>query len=104
MHSIMEMVVEDHGDKAHFVYKPVALWEISVPQIEALYLADEQGKFDEMLTGQFERQRQGGLSVTELQSIASDIGMDPDELGEDLDNGRLRPRGMQQTRIEANRG
>ncbi len=104
MHSIMEMVVEDHGDKAHFVYKPVALWEFSVPQIEALYLADEQGKFDEMLAGQFERQRQGGLSLTELQSIASDIDMDPDELGEVFENGRLRPLVMQQRMIASTVG
>ena len=104
MHSIMEMVIEDHGDKAHFVYKPVALWEFSVPQIEALYAADEEGKFHEMLEGQFERQRQGGLPINELQNIASQINMDPDALGEVFDNGRLRPLVMQQRMIASTVG
>ena len=54
--------------------------------------------------GQFERQRQGGLSLAELQSIASDIGMDPDELGEVLENGRLRPLVMQQRMIASTVG
>lgn len=78
LHETMEEVVAEYGDDALFVYKPFPLWRYSVPQIQALYAAAQEGKFFDMLDAQFARQRSGGLSMTQLRSIAEEIGMNPD--------------------------
>ena len=104
MHSIMNSVIDEYGDRAHFVYKPVALWPYSLDQIDALYAAMQEGKFDEMLEAQFERQQQGGLSMRQLQSIAEEIGMDPEQLSQRIDRGVYRTSTMEQRRIASDIG
>ena len=87
-HQEMKQVIESHGDQALFVYKPVPLWPYSVNQIQALYAAAQEGKFVEMMEAQFARQQRGGLNVSQLQSIAREIGMDPGVLKARIDQGR----------------
>jgi protein-disulfide isomerase len=87
-HQEMKQVIESHGDEALFVYKPVPLWPYSVNQIQALYAAAQEGKFVEMMEAQFARQQRGGLNVSQLQSIAREIGMDPGVLKARIDQGR----------------
>ncbi len=77
MHPIMQSVVDEHGDDARFVYRPFILWEHSIVQVEALHHAHQEGKFFEMLDAQFERQVPGGgLTFTQLEEIADEIGVD----------------------------
>ncbi len=104
MHGIMDLVIADYGDQARFVYKPVALWPYSVDQIDALYAAAQEGKFSEMLSAQFDRQRQGGLDITQLRSIAEEIGMNPDQLAQRIDRGIYRANTMQQRQIASEVG
>lgn len=104
MHAVMKDVIEEYGDQARFFYKPVPLWQYSVNQIEALYAAAQENKFEEMLVKQFERQKQGGLNVRELREIASEIGMDPDQLQQRIDRGIYRDVVMQQRVIASNIG
>lgn len=104
MHGIMKMVIEDYGDQARFVYKPVPLWDFSVQQIDALYAAAQEGKFEEMLSAQFDRQRQGGLSLRELRAIAEEIGMNPDQLSQRIERGIFRATTMQQRQIASSIG
>ena len=77
---IVQQVIEDHGDDARFVFKPFPLWQHSVIQVQALHAAAQEGKFFEMMEGQFELQRREGLSPEILREIATEIGMDADAM------------------------
>lgn len=84
-HEVVSEVLEEHGQQVHYVYKPiVVVGQHSVIQVAALYLADEEGLFEEMLEEQFARQQEEGLSVEELQEIAEEIGMDTEDFEERL--------------------
>jgi protein-disulfide isomerase len=96
MHAVMKQAVEQYGDEAQFVYKPMPLWGFSVPQIEALYAAAQEDKFVPMLEGQYARQQQGGLSMEQLKGIAQEIGMNPDVLESRVEQQTYRSRIMQQ--------
>lgn len=74
---IVDDVIEDYHDQAHFVFKPFPLWQHSVVQVQALYAAAQEGKFFEMMQRQFELQNPNGLSLEQLKSVASEIGMNP---------------------------
>jgi len=96
MHAVMKQAVEQYEDEAHFVYKPMPLWGFSVPQIEALYAAAQEGKFIPMLEAQYARQQRGGLSMEQLKSIAQEIGMNPDVLASRVEQETYRQKIMQQ--------
>ena len=85
LHPVMKEVIANYKDRVHFVYKPFALRAASVPQIEAMYVAKEQGKFDEMLDHQMALMETRGLAVDIVREIAGEIGMDVSTL-----NSRLR--------------
>ena len=87
LHPIMKQVVESYGAQAYFVFKPIPLWQFSIPQVAALYAAAREGKFEAMLEAQFERQRPGGLPLEEILDIAEEIGMDRDELARQISEG-----------------
>lgn len=103
-HEVTNMLLEDYGDRVRFFFKAVPLWQFSVVQIEALYAAAQDGKFAEMLEGQFARQRQGGLSMDVLKEIAREIGMDPNQLEQRIDRGIYRDTVMQQRQIASQVG
>lgn len=91
IHPIMKEVIQTHGDKARFVFKPFVLWSHSVAQSEALYAAAQEGKFFEMLDLQYAiQQPQTGLSEEQLRAIASEIGMNPDVLIKRIESGLYR--------------
>ncbi len=96
----MQQLVAEYGQQARFVYKPIPLWEFSVPQVAALYAAQQQGKFKPMLEAQFAMQQQGGLSLDQMKSIAQEIGMDPEALEARIRSGVFRGE-WQQTREQA---
>jgi protein-disulfide isomerase len=96
MHEVMKQAVEQYGDEAQFVYKPMPLWGFSVPQIEALYAAAQEGKFIPMLEAQYARQQQGGLSMDQLRAIAREIDMNPDVLASRVEQNTYRSQIMQQ--------
>jgi protein-disulfide isomerase/uncharacterized membrane protein len=103
-HEVTKMLIEDFGDQVRFFFKPVPLWPFSVAQIEALYAAAQDGKFNEMLGGQFDRQRQGGLAMSDLREIATQIGMDANQLEQRIERGLYRNTTMQQREIAASLG
>jgi len=96
MHAVMKKAVDAYGDDAQFVYKPMPLWRYSLPQIEALYAAAQEGKFIAMLEAQYARQQRGGLSMEQLKAIASEIGMNPDVLESRVEQQTYRSQIMQQ--------
>ncbi len=86
MHPIMKEIAASHGDRAQFVYKPVALIsQASVLPVAALHVAAQNGKFFEMLDLIFANQKPQGYSLQELRGYATQVGIDPDVM-----EGRMR--------------
>jgi protein-disulfide isomerase/uncharacterized membrane protein len=88
LHHVIEDTLPEYGEDVRLYLRPFPLWDFSVPQVQAMYLAREQGKYFEMIDRQFKAQRQGGLRVGELIDIARDLGMDPARFRSDLSGGR----------------
>lgn len=77
LHPVMKEVIEANSKRARFFFVPFVLWQHSLLQIEALFVAGQDGKYFEMLDRQFELQKPEGMNVEELVAIASEIGLDP---------------------------
>jgi len=88
-HPIMKEVARLHGDKAQFVIKPVVFWPRSSLQAQAMYAAQQEGKFFEMVERQFDIQRPEGLGEAEVRSIAQSIGMNGDALMQSIRAGNF---------------
>jgi protein-disulfide isomerase/uncharacterized membrane protein len=89
-HAVAKAVEAEHEGVVRVVYKPFALRASSIPEIQALYAAAQEGKFLEMLEAQFERQ-QGTVTTREVETIASDIGMNAETLMTRIESNRYRP-------------
>ena len=93
LHPIMQQLLQRHRDKVRIVYKPITLVggpSYSLDEVMALWLAEEQGHFEEMLEGMFRAQNgTSGLSVEVLTDIADDIGMNAGLFRSELLSGRL---------------
>jgi len=90
LHPILQKVMLKYADRVRFFMIPYVLWPHSMAQIEALYIAAQEGKYFDMLDAQFNIQKPGGLSLYELRQIASELGMDPDRLQARLERGLYR--------------
>lgn len=86
-HPVMKQVVEDSGQHARFFMVPFPLWQYSLLQIEALFVAAQEGKYFEMLDAQYLHQKQGGMSLEEVTVLASDIGLDPEVFRQRMERG-----------------
>ncbi len=87
MHPIMKEVIARNAETAKFYLIPYMVFPYSMLQIEALYVAAQDGKYFEMIDAQFARQRQGGLDMRALREIASELGLDPDRLQASVEKG-----------------
>jgi len=94
----MTTLVSEYGDEVQFVYKPFPLRGSSLPEIQALYAAHQEGKFVEMLEGQYARQNRTGIGEQDLRAIASEIGMNPDVLMSRIQEKKYRSQIIQQRR------
>ena len=92
-HGIMKKVMEAHSD-VRYVFKPFALRRSSLPEIQALYVAAQSGKFTEMLNAQYARQGRGGINMSDLRSIASEMGMNPDVLANRIQQNEYRDQAL----------
>ncbi|MFT4604693.1 MAG: protein-disulfide isomerase [Rhodothermales bacterium] len=90
MHPIMKRVMQTHEEKAQFFMIPFIVFPQSLPQIEALYVAAQDGKFDEMLDAQFAAQKASGLSISELAGLASGLGIDSTVFAQRVSRGLNR--------------
>jgi len=82
---ILEPIIPQLGDEARFYYKPYPIWDYSVPQVQALYLAGEEGKFFEMLDLQFANQQRGGLSLDQIVALAEQLDMDGERVRSEIE-------------------
>lgn len=79
IHPIMQRVIDENSDRARFYLIPFVLWQRSLVQVEALYVAAQDDKFHTMLDRQFHHQKPEGLTAGELGDIAAEIGMDREQ-------------------------
>jgi protein-disulfide isomerase len=86
-HPVMKQVIEDTGQHARFYMIPFPLWQYSLLQTEALYVAAQESKYFDMLDAQYLHQKQGGMSLQELIVLAEDIGMDGEQFSERVQRG-----------------
>ncbi len=87
LHDVMEEAPASVAEDVRIYYQPWAIWGISVPHVQALYLAREHGNeaFLAMMDRQFEGQRTGGLPVDTLVAYAAEIGLDPEAFRRDME-------------------
>lgn len=90
LHPIMKNVIAANRKSARFYMVPFVLWPYSVPQAEALFVAAQDGKYFEMLDAQYDNQKSGGLSVTELTNLAKEIGLDVVKFKSQMEKGQYR--------------
>ncbi len=98
----MKAVALKYPDQVRIVYKPVAIvppTARSPEEVVALYLANEQGKFVEMLDLEFLNQNGAGLSVSRLSGFARQLEMDATQFGDNLTDGRFSNRIRRQRQI-----
>lgn len=89
-HATMKKLVAEYKGQVRFVYKPFPLRASSLPEIQALYVANQEGKFTEMLDAQYARQSRSGISQRDLRAIASEIDMNPDVLLSRIEQNKYR--------------
>ena len=76
LHPVMKDIIAEYKDRVLFVYKPFPIRSFSIPQIEAMYVAKEQGKFSEMLDAQMAIGETGGLNMEQIRALATEVEMD----------------------------
>ena len=87
LHPIMKQVVADSGQHARFFMIPFMLWRISLIQIEALYVAGQDGLYYEMLEAQYDNRREGGMSMDQIVVLAEGLGIEPDKFRQRMERG-----------------
>lgn len=95
-HETMKPLVSQYEDEVRFVFKPFPLRGSSMPEIQALYVAHQEGKFFDMLEAQYARQSRTGITEQDLQEIASEIGMNPDVLMSRIEQDKYRTQVIKQ--------
>lgn len=103
-HETMKQLVSEYEDEVQFVFKPFPLRGSSLPEIQALYVAHQEGKFSEMLDAQYARQSRSGIGKRDLRDVASEIGMNPDVLLSRIEQGKYRQKILAQRKKAINIG
>jgi uncharacterized membrane protein/predicted DsbA family dithiol-disulfide isomerase len=90
VHPVLKKVVAQYRDKAKFYFKPFPIWNYSITQLEAIWLASDQRKYLEMIELQFMSQQSGGLSVAKLRELAVALRLDLRAFEDGLRQGKYR--------------
>lgn len=85
---VMDKVMSKYGDRVRYYKQPVPLWQYSRPQIQAMFLAKEKGKYYEMVDAQLESPKadKNGMTTDQIVSVAEEIGIDPDWMRSKLES------------------
>ncbi len=103
VHPNIKAVADEYSDLVRVVYKPVPIVggpTHSLDEITALYFANEQGMFEEMLDLIFRYQSPAtGLSIDRLAEFADDLGLDESDFRRALSERRYSSMTVQTRRI-----
>ena len=102
-HPVMLRLAAAYPDRVRIVYKLVPLLAgnllFSLDEVMALWLANEEGRYEEMIEGVFAAQNPQGLSVAQLVDIAEEAGLNPRAFRQQLESRRLEPRARRIRRV-----
>ena len=103
VHPHIKALAAAYPDSVRVVYKPIPVVGSpthSLDEITALYLANEEGVFEEMLDLVFQHQSPAtGLSIDQLADFAEDLDMDMDNFRSVLRNRGYASRTVQTRRL-----
>lgn len=76
---VFRQVIEKFKDRARFTMLPRPVWDASIPQTEALKVAEGSGKYFELWEAMFERQPgpRRGMDVGQITALFQELGIDP---------------------------
>jgi len=94
-------VVESLKEKAQFVYKPFPLGQKSLLEIEALYIAEPEGKLKKMIEARYEKQKSGEISAEAIEKISEEIGMDGTSVLQEISTGQYAEKILVQEKAAA---
>jgi len=91
---VMDQVMSTYGDRVRYYKQPVPLWQFSRPQVRALLLAKEKGKYYEMIDAQLTSPNsgKGGMTTGQIVALAEQVGLDPGWMRSKLQSGAKRSR------------
>jgi len=77
---VMDKVMAQYGDQVRYYKQPLPLWPFSRPQVQAMLLAKEKGKYYEMIDAQLTSPNagKGGMTIDQIVNLSEDVGIDPD--------------------------
>lgn len=90
LHPAVKDVVDKYGDRITFYMHPIPVWRYSVRQIESLLLAQQKGKYYEMVDLQLKYQRKKGLNVNQIANLADSVGIDSAWMRKELKGQTVR--------------
>lgn len=93
-HPTAQRVKAQYGDRVRFVFKPIVSAVNSMYQTQALFAAQEEGRFMDMLDAQFASGRPESMTADEIAALADEIGMDGAALVQRIDAGAYRTQMM----------
>jgi protein-disulfide isomerase/uncharacterized membrane protein len=103
-HETLKPVIESHKDEVRFVFKPFPLSKASLPEIQALYIAEKKGKYNQMLEGLYEEQGQGGIEGRDIAKISESVGIDPTGLLRKVNSGKFQEKILEDREEAINAG
>jgi len=92
-HPVMEEVMQTYGEQVRYYKKPLPLGPYSIDQIRGILIAQQKGKYYEMVEAQLESPHagKGGMTTDQLVALAGDIGIQSDWFREQLaDSSHMR--------------
>ncbi|MDX1530026.1 MAG: vitamin K epoxide reductase family protein [Rhodothermales bacterium] len=114
LHGVLDGTLAEIDEQARVYYQPYPIWDFSFPQVQALYIAREEGKYFDMLELQFEAQQElaalrrqdprGGLVLDRLAEMADQLGMDGEALRRDVQNRKYVGSILQEKQLMAETG
>jgi len=92
-HPVMQQVMETYGEQVRYYKKPLPLGDYSIDQIRAILIAQQRGKYYDMVEAQLESPHagRGGMTRNQLVHLGEEIGLDPDWFrGQLADSSKMR--------------
>lgn len=82
LNGVLEGAIGENEERARFYFQPFPLRDNSFAQVAALYLAEEQGRFFELMDAFFERQNPvlWGMTLDQVVEAGEAAGMDAADL------------------------
>jgi len=97
----LRSLADRYGDQAAFYVIPRVLWDYSLLQSQALFLAGQEDRYFDMWQLQFDRAKQGGMDLNDLEPLFAELGMNVEQLSPRLATHREKVMALRRQAMEA---